>query len=77
MGKKRNMAKDATILVFVRFVTMLVSIIQTMVLTRILSKTSYGTYSQAILVISFLSPFFLWDWRMLLIIFLISLEILI
>ncbi|MCX4327762.1 MAG: oligosaccharide flippase family protein [Lachnospiraceae bacterium] len=58
MDRKRNIAKDATILTFVRCVTMLVSIIQTMILTRTLSKTSYGTYSQAILVISFLSPFF-------------------
>lgn len=58
MGKKRNMAKDATILTFVRCVTMLVSIIQTMILTRTLSKTNYGTYSQAVLLISFLSPFF-------------------
>ena len=58
MNTKKNMVTDATILAFVKCVTMFVSIIQTMILARTLSKTDYGTYSQALLVVSFLGPFF-------------------
>ena len=59
-GRKNNqsggVATDSVLLVFVRIVTMSVSILQTMILARTFSKTDYGTYSQGLLVISFLSP---------------------
>ena len=53
-----NIVNDSALLIFVRVVTMSVSIVQTMILSRTLTKTDYGTYSQALLIISFFSPFF-------------------
>lgn len=63
MNRKDNnqyqkIATDSIVLTFVRIVTLSVSIIQTMILSRILSKGEYGTYSEALLIISFLAPFF-------------------
>lgn len=60
MEKKKggNIAKDSMILVFVKIVTISVQIIQTMILSRLLTKLDYGTYSQGLLIISFFTPFF-------------------
>lgn len=55
-GQSGGIATDSILLVFVRIVTMSVSIIQAMILSRTFTKTDYGTYSQGILIISFLSP---------------------
>ena len=61
-GKDNNqhqrIATDSFVLTFVRIVTLSVSIVQTMILSRILSTNEYGTYSEALLIISFLAPFF-------------------
>lgn len=59
MGHKilKGIATDSIILITVRCITVLVSIIQTMILTRVLSSTAYGTYSEGLLIISFSSPF--------------------
>ena len=46
------------LLTFVRMVTLSTGILQTMILSRTLSKEVYGTYSEGLLVISFLAPFF-------------------
>lgn len=53
-----DIINNSAVLAFVRILTMSVSIVQTMILSRALTKTDYGTYSQALLVISFVSPFF-------------------
>lgn len=55
---RESIVSNSMMLVFVRVVTMSVSIIQTMILSRTLTKTDYGTYSQAILIVGFLAPFF-------------------
>lgn len=55
---KENVVSNSLILAFVRVVTMSVSIIQTMILSRTLTKTDYGTYSQALLIVNFSTPFF-------------------
>ncbi len=57
-GLSGGIATDSVLLVFVRVVTMTVSILQSMILARTLSKYDYGTYSQGLLIISFLSPIF-------------------
>lgn len=64
--KRNNVAKnntggivsDSVFLVFVRVVTLSVNLVQTMILSRTLTKTNYGTYSQAVLLISSLAPIF-------------------
>lgn len=55
--KQNGMATDSILLIFVRCITLLVGIIQTMILTRALSTNDYGTYSEGLLIISFISPF--------------------
>ena len=55
---KEDVVRNSAMLVFVRTVTMLVGIVQTMILSRTLSKADYGTYSQALLITSFSAPFF-------------------
>lgn len=57
--KKTKLATDSIILTFVQCVTLMTSIIQTMLLSRILTKTEYGTYSQGVLVVNFITPFLL------------------
>lgn len=60
LGKKikSGVASDSIVLAFVKIVTLFVSIIQTMILSRYLSITEYGTYSEGLLIISFFAPFF-------------------
>lgn len=53
-----GIVSDSIFLVFVRVITLSVNLIQTMILSRTLTKTSYGTYSQAVLLISSCAPFF-------------------
>ncbi len=53
-----DIVSSSIALVFVRVITMLVGIVQTMILSRTLTKADYGTYSQALLIISFAVPFF-------------------
>ncbi|MCI8681496.1 MAG: oligosaccharide flippase family protein [Lachnospiraceae bacterium] len=53
-----GIVSDSVFLVFVRVVTLSVNLVQTMILSRTLTKTSYGTYSQAVLLISSLAPIF-------------------
>lgn len=53
-----NIVKDSFTLIFVRCVTMFVAIIQSMVLARRLAIETYGTYAQALLIISFFAPLF-------------------
>ena len=53
-----DIVSSSIALVFVRVITMLVGIVQTMILSRTLAKADYGTYSQALLIISFAAPFF-------------------
>ena len=55
---KSGVVSDTIVLTFVKIVTLFVSIVQTMMLSRYLSKTEYGTYSEGLLVISFFAPFF-------------------
>ena len=57
--RKKGLAANSIILTFVRVFTYVSSIIQTMILSRALDKTQYGTYNQAYLVVSFVTPFFL------------------
>lgn len=56
--KNNSIATDSFLLIFVQCITMSVSIVQAMILARTLTKNVYGTYSQALLVISFFAPFF-------------------
>lgn len=49
---KNSIATNSAFLIFVRLITLLVGIIQTMILSRKLTLEQYGTYSQALLVIS-------------------------
>lgn len=56
-NKHRNLAKNSFILIFVQCVTLCCSLIQTMVLSRTLTKYEYGTYSQGILIISLATTF--------------------
>lgn len=62
MKKRRaiggGLATDSLILTFVRVVTICVSLVQTMILSRVLSVNAYGTYSEGLLVFSFFSPVF-------------------
>ena len=53
-----GIATDSVVLTFVKGVTLFVSILQTMILSRYLSVTDYGTYSEGVLIISFFAPFF-------------------
>lgn len=55
---KGGAAFDSLILTFVKIVTLFVSIVQTMMLSRYLSISEYGTYSEGLLIISFFAPFF-------------------
>lgn len=57
-NSKGGIVSDSIFLVFVRVITLSVNLIQTMILSRTLTKTSYGTYSQAVLLISSCAPFF-------------------
>lgn len=57
---KRNLSGsgfDAMTLASARIISLLSGILSTMVLSRFLDKTSYGTYSQALLIISLVSSF--------------------
>lgn len=53
-----GIVRDSAFLVFVRIVTLSVNLVQTMILSRTLTKSSYGTYSQALLLISSFAPIF-------------------
>lgn len=55
---KSGLVSDTIVLTFVKIVTLFVSIVQTMMLSRYLSKIEYGTYSEGLLIISFFAPFF-------------------
>jgi len=57
-NKRNSIAKDSFVLMFVKCITLAVGIVQAMILARTLSKELYGTYSEALLVISFFSPLF-------------------
>lgn len=59
MNRKKSLATDSIILTFVQCITLVTSMVQTMLLSRVLTKTEYGTYSQGILVINFVTPFLL------------------
>lgn len=54
---KNNLAKDSIILAIVRAVTICTSLVQTMILSRIMSLTEYGVYSQLLIVISIVTTF--------------------
>lgn len=58
VDRKGDIVNNSLMLVFVRVITMFVGIVQTMILSRTLTKTAYGTYAQALLIISFFTPFF-------------------
>ena len=53
-----GVAADSIILVFVKCLVAVVRVVQTMILSRALTKSEYGTYSQALLIISLFSPIF-------------------
>lgn len=55
--QKNNLAKDSIILSIVRGVTICTSLVQTMILSRIMSLTEYGVYSQLLIVISIVTTF--------------------
>lgn len=59
MKIKSGIAGDALILAFVQGVQILTGFVQTAILSRILSKHDYGTYSQGMLIINFTIPFLL------------------
>ena len=59
LDKKRGVATNSVILAFVQCLTIVTSVLQTMILSRKLSKTEYGTYGQGMLVVNFLLPFLL------------------
>lgn len=54
---KQNIAKDSIILAIVRAITICTSLIQTMILSRIMSLTEYGVYSQLLIIISIVTTF--------------------
>lgn len=54
---KNNLAKDSIILAIVRVVTICTNLVQTMILSRIMSLTEYGVYSQLLIVISIVTTF--------------------
>ena len=56
---KKGLAANSIMLTFIRVFTYVSSIVQTMILSRALDKTQYGTYNQAYLVVSFVTPFLL------------------
>ena len=58
MNNKRRLGIETAVLSFVRIVTILVNLIQTMILSRTLTKIQYGTYSQTLLVVQFCVVFF-------------------
>lgn len=53
-----GIATDSIILLFVKCLVAVVRIVQTMILSRALTKMEYGTYSQALLIISVIAPIF-------------------
>lgn len=59
--KKRydGIATNSIILALVQCVTLCTGIVQTMILSRVLTKLEYGTYSEGMLIISFTVPFLL------------------
>lgn len=57
--QSKGIANDAIMLAFVQGIQILTGIIQTAILSRVLSKHDYGTYSQGMLIISFVTPFLL------------------
>lgn len=59
LKKHGGLAVDSILLAFVRGITYISSIVQTMIMSRVFSKFEYGRYSQASLIASFLAPFFL------------------
>ena len=58
-NKRKGAATNAIILAFVQCLTILISVLQTMILSRELTEAEYGTYSQALLVANFIAPFLL------------------
>lgn len=58
-NRKTSLATDSVILTFVQCITLVTGMAQTMLLSRVLSKIEYGTYSQGILIINFITPFLL------------------
>ena len=59
ISRKRGAATNSILLSFVQCLTLVTSILQTRVLSGVLTKTEYGTYSQGMLVVNFLVPFLL------------------
>lgn len=56
---KQGIANDSFLLALVRCMTYVSSFAQTMIMSRVLSKLEYGRYSQACLIVTFISPFLL------------------
>lgn len=56
---KQGLANDSILLAVVRCLTYASSFAQTMIMSRAFSKFEYGRYSQACLIVTFLSPFLL------------------
>lgn len=54
--KKQNILGDSVLLSVVRIVTIFAGMVQTMILARTLTKELYGTFSQTLLVHSFIAP---------------------
>lgn len=58
-NKKYKVATNSILLAFVQCLTIVTGILQTMILSRELSETEYGTFSQGLLIVNFLVPFLL------------------
>lgn len=54
---KSNIIKDTFFLSFANIISVIALMIQSMVLTRILTKYEYGTYSQVLTIIAFITSF--------------------
>ena len=56
---KRGVATNSILLALVQCLTMARGILQTMMMSRVLTETEYGTYLEGMVVVSFFAPFFL------------------
>lgn len=59
MERHRGVATNSIILAVVQCLTVLTGMVQTMILSRSLEKSEYGTYSQGLLVVNFTAPLLL------------------
>ena len=57
--RKRGVATNSILLALVQCLTMARGILQTMMMSRALTETEYGTYLEGMVVVSFFAPFFL------------------